>query len=212
MMSIITKASPPIQLSFVVANPAQVVAVQANPADAGNINGGGSFVIGTSLTVTAAANSGYTFANWTENGTVQSTSSSYNFTVSTNRNLIANFTVNPVTNMVAAQANPANAGSVNGGGSFVAGSSVILTATANSGYTFANWTENGTVQSTSPSYNFTLAANRNLVANFTANPVTNTVATQIQSGQRGERQRQRLLCYRQFCDGDGDSQQRLHLH
>ena len=87
-----------------------------------------------------------------------------------------------------------------------------MTATANSGYTFTNWTENGTVQSTSPSYNFTLATNRNLVANFTANPVTNTVATQTSPANAGERQRRRLLCYRQFCDGDGDSQQRLHLH
>ena len=131
------------------------------------------------MTVTATANSGYTFTNWTENGTVQSTSPSYSFTLATNRNLVAiNFTANPATNTVATQTSPANAGNVNGSGSFVSGTSVTVTATANSGYTFTNWTENGIVQSTSPSYSFTLATNRNLVANFTVNPTTNTVAAQ----------------------------------
>src|ERR1035438_10277385 len=110
--------------------------------------------------------------NWTDNGTVKSTSPNYNFTLATNRNLVANFTVNPVTYTVATQINPANAGSVTGGGTFVAGSSVTVTATANSGYTFTNWTQNGTMQSSSPNYNFILATNRNLVANFTAKPVT----------------------------------------
>jgi hypothetical protein len=161
------------------------VAAQANPANAGSVNGGGSFVTGSSVTVTATANGGYTFTNWTEHGTVQSTSSSYSFILATNRNLIANFTTNPTTNTVAAQANPANAGSVNGGGSFVTGSSVTVTATANGGYTFTNWTENGTVQSTSSSYSFTLATNRNLVANFTTNPTTNTVAAQVNPAHAG---------------------------
>ena len=40
-----------------------------------------AFVVGSSRTVTATANSGYTFANWTENGNVVSSSASYNFTL-----------------------------------------------------------------------------------------------------------------------------------
>jgi hypothetical protein len=43
-----------------------------------------------------------------------------------------------------------------------------VTATANSGYTFTNWTLNGSVVSSSNNYSFTLATNVNLVANFTA--------------------------------------------
>ncbi len=168
------------------ANPVTyTVATQINPTNAGSVTGGGTFVAGSSITVTATANSGYTFTNWTENGTVQSTSANYNFTLATNRNIIANFTANPVTYTVATQINPTNAGSVTGGGPFVAGSSVTVTATANSGYTFTNWTENGTVQSTSSNYNFTLATNRNLIANFTANPVTYTVAAKINPAYAG---------------------------
>jgi hypothetical protein len=57
---------------------------------------------------------------------------------------------------------------VSGGGTFASGSSRTVTATANNGYTFAHWTENGVVVSAAASYTFTLAANRTLVANFSA--------------------------------------------
>lgn len=66
-------------------------------------------------------------------------------------------------------ASPANGGTVGGDGTFAAGSSSTVTATNSSGYTFANWTENGTVVSSSASYTFTLNGNRSLVANFTQN-------------------------------------------
>ena len=52
------------------------------------------------------------------------------------------------------------------------GSSQTVTATAESGYTFANWTENGRVVSSSASYTFTVGSNRNLTANFIASPFT----------------------------------------
>jgi len=150
------------------------VATQINPANAGSATGGGSFAAGSSATVTATANSGYMFSNWTANGAVQSTSANYTFTVASNCTLTANFTavtaVTAVTTMysVATQINPANAGSVTGGGTFAAGSSATVTATANSGYTFSNWTANGSVQSTSANYTFTVASNCTLTANFTA--------------------------------------------
>ena len=74
---------------------------------------------------------------------------------------------------ITVSASPANGGTVSGGGTFASGSSQTVTATANSGYTFTNWTENGSVVNTSASYTFMLNGNESLVANFTA--VTNTV-------------------------------------
>ena len=178
--------SPPSnQLEYTVPAAAQTLTVEANPGGAGNVTGGGSFNAGSSVTVTATANSGYTFANWTANGVVQSASASYTFTLTTNVTLVANFTANPVIYTVTTQANPAQGGSVAGGGSFNAGSSVTVTATANSGYTFTNWTANGVVQSASASYTFTVTTNVTLVANFTANPVIYTVTTQANPTQGG---------------------------
>jgi uncharacterized repeat protein (TIGR02543 family) len=53
-------------------------------------------------------------------------------------------------------------------------------ATANSGYTFVNWTEGGNPVSTSSSYTFTVSGARTLVANFTQN--TYIVTFNSQSG------------------------------
>ena len=69
---------------------------------------------------------------------------------------------------IAVSASPSVGGAVDGGGSFAAGSSQTVTATANSGYSFINWTEGGSVVSSSPNYTFTLTSDRNPIANFSS--------------------------------------------
>lgn len=59
-----------------------------------------------------------------------------------------------------------NGGTVSGGGLFEDGSTVFVTASANSGYEFVRWTENGVEVSTSESYSFELTADRDLTAVF----------------------------------------------
>jgi hypothetical protein len=146
------------------------VGTSSSPASSGSMSGGGTVNCGSSVTVTATPASCYSFANWTENGTVVSSSPNYTFTAAANRSLVANFTM--VTYTVAAGSSPATGGSVNGGGTVNCGSSVMVTATPASGYSFSSWTENGTLVSGSASYSFTAAANRNLMANFSATPCT----------------------------------------
>jgi len=161
-----------------VANFAQnfTISVSASPAAGGTVGGAGTFAGGSSRTVTASANSGYTFTNWTENGSVVSSSASYTFTLNSNRNLVANFVQNYT---IVVSASPAAGGAVGGAGIFAGGSSRTVTASANSGYTFANWTENGSVVSTSASYTFTLNGNRTLVANFTTNKGGTTATVSV---------------------------------
>lgn len=155
--------------------PAQMysIAVSANPVAGGTVSGGGSFAGGTTNTVVATPNAGYTFTSWTENGIVVSTSASYEFTVAFDRNLVANFTLQ--TFVISTSSNPLAGGVISGGGTIPYGTLVTVTATANTGYSFDNWTENGIIVSTNPSYSFTVTASRNLVANFTA--FTYTIAT-----------------------------------
>ena len=70
------------------------ITTTANPSNGGTVTGGGTYDQGQSCTVTATANGGYTFANWTENGNAVSTEASYTFTVNSDRDLVANFTFN----------------------------------------------------------------------------------------------------------------------
>lgn len=144
------------------------VTLTSNPVAGGTNTGSGPYNPGSFVTVVATPNSGYAFVNWTENGNPVSTSTSYSFTITSNRTLVANYSVvAPGQFAVAVSANPAIGGTVTGSGSFASGTPVTVTATPNVGYTFTNWTEAGNLQSTSANYTFNITGNRNLVANFT---------------------------------------------
>ncbi len=150
------------------------VNVSANPNIGGTVTGGGTYNQGQSCTVTATPNASYTFTNWTENGNVVSSNASYTFTVNTNRTLVANFTAQSQQYTINVSANPNNGGTVSGGGTYYEGESCTVRATANTGYTFTNWTENGNIVSTNSRYTFTVTGNRTLVANFTMSTYTIT--------------------------------------
>ena len=156
------------------------VTTSSNPTAGGNTTGTGWYEPGSSCTVTATANSGYTFVNWTENGTQVSTNANYTFTVNGNRNLVANF--QQVNYTITTSSSPANGGTTSGGGSFAQGASCTVHATANNGYTFVNWTENGTQVSTSANYTFTVNGNRNLVANFSQQTYTISTSSNPTAG------------------------------
>ena len=156
--------------------------VSANPTNGGNVTGGGTYNQGQQCTVTATPALGYTFTNWTENGNVVSTQASYTFTVNANRTLVANFTALPQNYNISVSANPTNGGIVSGGGTYQEGQSCTVNATANAGYSFTNWTENGNVVSTEARYTFTVTGNRNLVAHFTLQSYTITATADPTQG------------------------------
>ncbi len=174
-----TQVSDEVRYSFTVTSNRTLVAhftanpqnydinVSADPSNGGTVSGGGTYQQGQSCTVIATANTGYTFTNWTENGSVVSNSASYTFTVNGNRNLVAQFQQQSYT--ISISANPSSGGSVSGGGTYNYGQSCTVHATANSNYTFSNWTENSNVVSTNANYTFTVNSNRTLVANFNYN-------------------------------------------
>ena len=163
--------------SFTVEGPRTLVAnfqlnsyainASANPAAGGSVSGAGTYDHFETCTLIATESTGYTFTNWTENGNVVSTSPTYSFTVEGPRTLVANFQLNSYA--INASANPSAGGSVTGGGTYNHFETAILTAIASTGYTFINWTENGTVVSTSPTISFMVEGPRTLVANFQLN-------------------------------------------
>lgn len=73
---------------------------------------------------------------------------------------------------VAASASPASGGTVTGGGTYMSGSAVTLTAAPATGFIFADWEENGNPVSTSTSYSFTVSGSETLLACFLADSFT----------------------------------------
>jgi|GEM_PF-3193134 len=257
---------------------AQNDTINVQTTTGGTVSGGGTVPDGSSVTVTATANQGYSFSNWTVGNTVVSSLVSYTFTATTSVTLTANFVPGLVvtdtsgicvptdtswrhilsvptntmvfwaiginnagvlpagttfgsvsiawsgsenltgtgyfimkgsymssgtktasvvitpTNRAPITVNclPLTVGSTNtvlapqytvtaiaGAGGTVSGgdtgyylySPATVQASANSGYTFSNWTENGSVISTSTSYALTVTGNRTLTANFIVTPI-----------------------------------------
>ncbi len=145
--------------------PFVTLALSSAPAVGGATHGAGAYAVSSSAAVSATANPGYAFINWTENGVPVSSLASDNFTLQTSRSLVANFA--PAF-AIAASALPAAGGSVSGAGSYPYGSTVTLASVPSASYAFVNWTENGAPVSVAANYGFIASASRALTANFTA--------------------------------------------
>ncbi len=156
------------------------VATSSSPASGGTTSGSGIYNSNASATVIATPATGYQFINWTQGGSVVSTSATYTFTVTANRTLVANF--NLISYSISTSANPAEGGTVSGGGTYNYGTSVTITASPATGYQFINWTESGVAVSTNPSYTFTATANRTLLANFSLIIYTVTTSSSPAAG------------------------------
>ena len=94
-------------------------------------------------------------------------SGSYNNVLSVKNQLILSKEALPTGQFnITVSADPAEAGTVSGGGEYQYGETCTVTVTPNQGYTFTGWTENGVVVSTESTYSFSAVADRNLVANL----------------------------------------------
>lgn len=130
-----------------------------NPTTSGshasNGTGTGSFTVNmTGLT----ANTTYYVRAYATN----SAGTAYGSEVSFSTSQIPSYTIS-------VSASPSSGGTVTGGGTYQQGQSCTVHATANSGYTFFNWTEGGSQVSANANYTFTVTGNRILVAHFTYN-------------------------------------------
>lgn len=84
--------------------------------------------------------------------------------------------VPPVVNhTITVAANPAEGGTVTGGGEFEETDEITVKAVANDGYVFTCWTEGTDTVSVDAEYGFEVLADRNLVANFEVLPVVDPV-------------------------------------
>ena len=112
--------------------------ITAQASAGGTVTGGGAVLDGESITLTAAADNGYTFDGWYDGDTkVCETEEFVIEDAADDKTYTAKFTKDIVYYTVTAVAE--NGGTVTGGGAVLDGESITLTATADDGYTFDGW-------------------------------------------------------------------------
>ena len=147
------------------------VTASANDATMGTVSGAGVYVKGAKATLTATANEGYQFVNWTINGET-TTANPTTITINSDVNAVANFAV--IQHTVTATVNDPAMGSVAGAGVYNYGASATLTAIANEGYEFVGWTVGENTLTENP-LTLTVTSDVTVVANFKAIEYTVTV-------------------------------------
>ena len=100
----------------------------------GTTTGDGVYDKGQTAIVIATPDAKHFFKGWYENGALVSNEASYSFTVTANRTLVAKFAEYCTVTTIAQEG-----GSVSGGGTYEAGTTITITAEANENYYFTGW-------------------------------------------------------------------------
>ncbi|MBQ3710311.1 MAG: T9SS type A sorting domain-containing protein, partial [Bacteroidales bacterium] len=167
-----TEVSTSATYSFTVTGEAAYVAhfqrnryaITVNHTTGGTVTGAGNYYHFAICTLRAIPSTGYHFVNWTENGQEVATTTTYTFTVTEARTLMANFEQNTYT--ITAIANPTAGGAITGAGDYTHGEICTLTATSNPGYYFVNWTKGNDIVSTDEVYSFEVTESATYRAHF----------------------------------------------
>ena len=150
----------------------------------GSASGGGRFEAGQTVTLRATPDEEATFDGWflgSASGTLLSTANPYQFLVEANMTICAKFHGGPVPkHQVTVSANPAEGGTVSGGGQYDEGSNATVNAVMNEDYDFVGWFRNGTKVSSNPSYTFVVENDVTLEARFAE--VTDVTITSAKVG------------------------------
>ena len=150
------------------------ITATANPEEGGTVSGAGTYDHFSTCTLTATANTGYHFVNWTKDGEEVSAEATYSFEVDGSADYVANFELNSYE--ITATANPIEGGTVAGAGVYNHFDTCTLTAMANEGYHFLGWTLDSLVVSTDTIFSFEVTGVADYVANFELTAITQTVA------------------------------------
>lgn len=152
------------------------ISVYANPTDGGTVNGGGSnYHYGDNAILEATPADGYEFQGWSDG----SNENPHTVLVMGDATYMATFSeVGATYYTVTTGISPDGAGTVNGGGTYEEGTSIILTAVANTGYSFERWNDG----STQNPRTVIVDNNMSFTAIFTQNQYTITVLANPTTG------------------------------
>jgi uncharacterized repeat protein (TIGR02543 family) len=129
----------------------------------GSVSGSGTFDHGSTPTITATPNTGYSFSGWTGDGVSDPNASTTTVSMNEARTLSASFSINSYELSLQGGVG----GSVSGEGNYSHGSLVAIAAVANSGYSFSGWLGMGVSDPNSPTTSVLLTENQSISAQFT---------------------------------------------
>jgi uncharacterized protein (TIGR02145 family)/uncharacterized repeat protein (TIGR02543 family) len=152
--------------------------LDVNPAGAGTVTGAGQYQAGQQVNITAAANLGWAFVNWTDDDGIVSEAPNFTYTMpASDVTLTANF-VTTTTHNLNLDVNPAGAGTVTGAGLYNSGQQVNISALANTGWEFVNWTDDDVIVNELAVFTYTIpTADVTLTANFVEEQANFTCGT-----------------------------------
>lgn len=187
----ISQSTPPAQYT---------ITATSNNAAWGTVTGGGTYNEGTNVTLTATPADGYHFTQWNDGNT----NATRTITVTANATYTAFFEVNaPNQYTITVQSADPTMGTVSGGGTYNAGTSVTISATANSGYHFTQWNDGNT----NATRTITVTGDATYIASFEAdaNPQDECIITAFPWSENFE-DINTLGCWGiNDADGDGNS-------
>ena len=138
----------------------------------GQVTGGGTYPYGSEVTLTATANKGYAFTQWSDGNK----ENPRKVTVTADATYTAEFALQNY--VVTATCDPQQ-GQVTGGGTYPHGSEVTITATANTGYEFTQWSDGNKDNPRT----VTVAADATYTAEFALQTYVVTATCDPQQGQ-----------------------------
>ena len=144
--------------------------VSVDTPTGGTVTGAGTYDSGTSVSLTATPDSGYTFSSW--GGDASGSTNPLSLSVTQDLSVSATFSAIPTTTTYTVSVVNPTGGSISGAGTYDSGSDVTLIATANSGYSFSSWGGDAS-GSTSP-LTLTVSQDLNVTATFTSDSLWNT--------------------------------------
>ena len=146
--------------------------VNADPANAGYVVGAGTFPKGTRHSITAAAIQGYHFTHWTDSlNRIVSTNLQYDLVVEKDETYTAHFELDaPVIEEynVTIITNPADKGSVSGGGTYKSGQTAIIVPSPVEGWAVDTVTASGgnLVNNSNGTYSIVVTRDLTITVNF----------------------------------------------
>lgn len=161
------------------------VTTTVSPAEAGYASGAGSYLAGTTVTVSTSAKSGYTFDHWELNGErYASTGTSFSHVTTAERaDFVAVYAFDPnipsdpqqnIRCRLYLEPSTAGACSFNqtSGSRWAQGTAVSVRANASQGYEFLGWYEGDTFLSSNASFTYTMSSSKDvtLTAHYEFNP------------------------------------------